>query len=97
MENTTSDCSATAFGLSAHCAFFARSDSAFDFVRLVTVMANPRSIKCPHMLRPITPVPIQPRRVLPGATEVGMEVLSESKLGSCCLEFGMGELLAAAN
>ena len=36
-------------------------------VRLNTVIANPRRMRCEHMLVPITPVPIQPRRVLPAA------------------------------
>src|SRR5262245_16871546 len=68
IEKTISDCSATALGLSAHRAPLAIKGSAFDLVRLVPVMAKPRSIQWPHMLRPITPAPIQPRQVLPGAS-----------------------------
>src|SRR5262245_19914500 len=68
IENTTSDRSATALGLSAHFAPLASRASALDLVRLETVMEKPRSIRWPHMLRPMTPVPIQPSRVFPGAT-----------------------------
>ena len=36
-------------------------------VRVETVAENPLSIRCPHMLDPMTPVPIQPIFVVPGA------------------------------
>ena len=39
-----------------------------DFVREWTVTLKPRANRWPHMLNPMTPVPIQPSRVLPGAT-----------------------------
>ncbi len=65
--NTTSEASATALGEPAHFAPFARSDSAFSLRRLKIVAAKPADIRCPTMLDPITPVPIQPMRVLPGA------------------------------
>ena len=68
MVKITSDASATALGLSAHAAPAASSGSAFDRVRLNTVAAKPARSKWPHMLVPITPVPIQPMRVLPGCT-----------------------------
>ena len=44
----------------------ASSGSALLRVRLHTVAAKPRAEQCPHMLDPITPVPIQPIRVTPG-------------------------------
>ena len=37
-------------------------------VRLNTVVGKPAAIRWPHMLEPITPVPIQPMRVFPGTT-----------------------------
>ena len=66
--NTTSEAAATALGESAQAAPFATRGSAFHRVRLKTVAEKPASIKWPHMLAPITPVPIQPIRVLPGST-----------------------------
>ena len=66
MVKTTSEASATARGLSAQAAPKDKSFSALALVRLNTVAAKPARIKCPHMLAPITPVPIQPMRVLPG-------------------------------
>ena len=57
----------TALGLAAHPAPFSKSDSALALVRVKTVAEKPLSIRCPHILRPITPVPIQPIFVFPGA------------------------------
>ena len=70
MVKITSAASATACGLSAQRAPRARSGSAFARVRLWTVAAKPASSRWPHMLLPITPVPIQPTRVFPGAMGV---------------------------
>ena len=66
MLKTTSLRSATARGLSAHAAPFSSTDSAVERVRVKTVASNPWSMTCAHMLRPMTPSPIQPMRVLPG-------------------------------
>ena len=66
MVKVTSAAAATARGLSAQRAPAAKSGSAFDLVRLNTVAASPARIRCPHMLAPITPVPIQPMRVVWG-------------------------------
>src|SRR5436190_15679501 len=73
MANTTSEFSATALGEAAHLAPFARTDSAFSLRRLKTVAVKPADSRCPTMLDPITPVPIQPMRVLPGAI-VGSDI-----------------------
>ena len=42
-----------------------------DFVRLWTVTAYPLARRCPHIDRPMTPVPIQPRGVAAGEIGVG--------------------------
>src|SRR5262245_34481400 len=67
IAKTTSEASATALGEAAHFAPFANSGSAFSLRRLKTVAANPAFIRWPTMLAPITPVPIHPTRVFPGA------------------------------
>ena len=66
MLKTTSLCSATARGLSAQTAPSSSTDAAVARVLVKTVAENPWSIRCAHMLRPMTPSPIQPMRVLPG-------------------------------
>jgi hypothetical protein len=45
---------------------FSLSASVFETVRLKTVALNPAFMQCSHILRPMTPVPIQPMRVVPG-------------------------------
>src|SRR5262245_48150219 len=75
MAKTTSEASARALGEEAHLAPFASRGSAFSLRRLKTVAANPAVIRCPTMLDPMTPVPIQPIRVLPGAI-VGSDILT---------------------
>lgn len=69
--NTTSLTRAKAAGVSAHVAPRHRSDSALLRVRVKTVSPKPASSRCPAMEWPITPVPIQPRRVRPGPAIVG--------------------------
>ncbi len=79
MVNTTSEAAATVRGLSAQAAPWANSGSALLRVRLVTVIANPASMRCPHMLLPITPVPIQPSFVLAGETSITSAVPGVAK------------------
>lgn len=66
MEKTTSDCEARARGESAKWAPMSRRGWALERVRLKTVTVYPALMRCAHMDRPITPVPIQPRRVFDG-------------------------------
>ncbi len=65
--NTTSDAAATDRGESASFAPLSISALAFSGVRLNTVAGYPAAIRWPHIDEPITPVPIQPIRVFPGA------------------------------
>ena len=71
MVKVTAAAAATAWGLSAQRAPAATSGSALARVRLNTVATNPACSSRPHMLAPITPVPIQPRRVLSGWMSMG--------------------------
>lgn len=66
MEKTTSDWEAREFGEAARLAPMARRGWALEIVRLKTVTEYPALIRCPHIDRPMTPVPIQPIRVLEG-------------------------------
>ena len=81
MLKITSDCSATARGEAAQRAPFAKSFSAFVLVRLYTVAEKPARKRFSHMLEPITPVPIQPRRCVAGETKGSLA--EDSVMGSC--------------
>lgn len=51
-------------------------------VRLKTVTEYPALIRCPHIDRPITPVPIQPIRVFEGLTgseEMDLEAIEKRR------------------
>lgn len=51
-------------------------------VRLKTVTEYPALIKCPHIDRPMTPVPIHPIRVfdgLIGSEEMGLEAIERRR------------------
>lgn len=76
MEKTTSDWEASEFGESARFAPMSTRVWALEIVRLKTVTEYPALIRCPHIDRPMTPVPIQPIRVLDGfigSVEVDLE------------------------
>ena len=66
MVNTTSAAPATSAGVSAQLAPRSSSGSARFRVREETEARNPLANRCPHMEVPITPVPIQPIRVVSG-------------------------------
>lgn len=66
MEKTTSDWEARELGESARFAPMSRRVWALEIVRLKTVTEYPALIRCPHIDRPMTPVPIQPIRVVDG-------------------------------
>ena len=68
MLKITSACSATARGEAAQRAPCDKSFSAFAWLRLKTVAENPARMRFPHMLEPITPVPIQPSLCVEGET-----------------------------
>ena len=72
IEKTTSDASATARGDLP--AFAPRSSKGRSFAdeRLKAVTPNPAARTCPHIDEPMTPVPIHPTRVLPGAISMPM-------------------------
>ena len=82
MLKITSLRSATDFGVSAQVAPCSRTESAVSRVRVYTVAEKPRSMRWAHMLRPMTPRPIHPMRVLPGSTVMVETRVVESGHGS---------------
>ena len=60
MVKMTSLPAAASRGVAAHTAPFARRSAAFSRVRVCTRTAHPAASRCPHIERPMTPIPIQP-------------------------------------
>lgn len=66
MRKTTSEAAATSAGEEADTAERERRGMVLEWVRLKTVRSNPAVSMCWAMGRPITPVPINPTRVVDG-------------------------------
>lgn len=84
MEKTTSDWEASSRGELARFAPRSSKGWALERVRLKTVRLNPALIRWEHIERPMTPVPIQPRRVVDGvigSAAVAMERWRTVRMG----------------